>query len=158
MIKRKIDPKYLRMILSPETPNKNLDALDFALSLKKFAEGLMRGTLEVEVIGNASGEVPLKMTVVSYLIRLLCEAADTEPARCTVTLADTLEVKTEYPAIDDIERTAYLIDVAKLAGFKVTRKDDTLFFKVAISTSAIMKIYAVSSDEIMYWLVKTSQM
>ena len=158
MIKRKINKENLRRILASDVKNKELDALDLALTLKNFADGLMREALEVEIIGNANGHVNVKLPVLSYLVRLLCEAAHDTPAQCTVTLADSLEIKTLYPDISNTVHTAYLIEVAKLAGFKVTREDDILYFTTDIVRSYVMKIYAVSSDEIMDWLVKVSQM
>ena len=51
--------------------------------------------------------------------------------------------------------TAYLISVAKLTGFKVRREGDVLIFTADTHISPIMKLYASSYDEVMYWLVTT---
>ena len=153
MIKRKLNREQLRRILAPDVENERLDALEFAGTLRKFADGYLRGVMTVDVIGTANGYVNIKLPVLSYLIRLIAEVVDDEPAHCTVRLSDRVEIETHYPKIADDSMTAYLIDVAKLTGFKVKRASDILYFSTDIITSPLMKIYATSQEKIMEYLV-----
>lgn len=158
MIKRKINAEYLKKILASDVRKTNLDTLDLTEAMKRFATEYLSGIMSLEIVGYANGYVTLNMQVFSYLVRLLCEDAEDEPVRCTVSLTDKMTIETTYPGIKNHELTAYLIRVAKLVGFSVERVGDILFFSIDIIPSTVMKIYATSTDEIMDWLVTTHKM
>lgn len=159
MKKRKINPAYLRTITSHDVQDSAIDALDFALSIKEFAEEYLRGIVTVEIHGAPKGKVTLKLPVVSYLIRLFCEnAKDDEMVEVTVSLDDELTMEVRFESIDKSEDAAHLISVAKLAGFKVKREDNTFFFTAEVKISRIMHIYAASSTEFKDMLITTHKM
>ena len=158
MRKRKINPEYLRRITSSEIRDEKLDALVLANALREFSSNYLAGILTVSINGQANGFVNLKMPVVSYVIRLLCEEAVDEMVECTVNLGEKLVIETTYPAISNHELTANVVKIARFAGFKVDREGDILIFSANIETTAVLHIYAVSSDEILHWLVTTYNM
>lgn len=158
MRKRKINPEYLRRITASDVNDERMDAYALASTLKGFSNEYLAGLLTVQVTGEAMGYVNLKLPVVSYLVRLLCEEAEDEPVECTVTLGEKLVIRSTYPMIHNHELTAQVVGIARYAGFKVERDGDILIFSTPIHTSAIMQIYAISSDTFMQWLVTTYNM
>ena len=158
MQKRKINKEYLHTILSSNVKDSKLDVITFADTLKRFADEYLKGLINLRISGYSGGYTELKIPVVSYFIRLLCEEADDEPVECEILLGDNLTIKTTYPKIRDHEKTAFLIRVAKFAGFNVDRDVDLLIFTSDIRITSVMQIYAISSDELMYWLVTTHKM
>lgn len=158
MRKRKINPEYLRRITASDVKDDRMDAYALASTLKGFSSEYLAGLLTVEVSGEAMGYVNLKLPVVSYLVRLLCEEAEDEPVECKVTLGEKLVISSTYPMIHNHELTAQVVNIARYAGFKVERDGDILIFSTPIHISAIMQIYAVSSDIFMQWLVTTYNM
>ncbi len=159
MRKRKINPEYLRRITGMDVRNSDIDAEGLAITLREFANGYLGGLISLSVEGRATGTVSLNLPVLSYFVRLLCEDAEDEPVECSVTLGDDIIIKVpNYPMITSIYSTAHLLDVAKLVGFKVQRVGNTLIFKAAVRTSTVMKVYANTMDELMYWLITTYNM
>ena len=158
MKKRRINKEYLRRITSRDIKNSNLTAIELANTVQSFAHGYLTGMMKVDITGTSLGEVALNMPVFSYLIRLICEEATDEPATCSIALSDKLVMRVGYPAIDDDEMTAYLVQVARLVGFKVDREGDTLIFSTDIRITSIMHVYATSSDELMDLLITTYNM
>ena len=155
MKKKSVPREYLLVIASHDVKDTSIYAYDMIESLKSFTREYLGGVMELEVSGYSLGFVRLKVPVFSYFIRLICEPAEETPAKMSVTISDQLTMRVEYPAIRDNEMTAYLISVAKLTGFKVRREGDVLIFTADTHISPIMKLYASSYDEVMYWLVTT---
>ena len=159
MIKRKINPEYLRRITASNVNDDKIYAQDFQDTVSRFAKEYLAGVMTLKISGSSNGTVKLKLPVVSYLVRLLCEEAEDEPVKCEITLeTDKLTLRTTYPAIWDNKKTAYLISIGKLAGFDVKRDSDILFFSTSITVSSIVQIYALSRDEFMDALVTTYNM
>ena len=158
MKKRKINKEYLHSITSIDIRKSTVDAGELISTLERFAHGYLSGLMQVEVTGTARGEVTLHTPAFSYLIRLICEEATDEPATCAVTLSDKLVMHIGYPAIQNDELTAYLVQVARLVGFKVEREGDVLIFSTDIRITSIMHVYATSSDELMDLLIRTYNM
>lgn len=159
MIKRKINPEYLRRILSGDIRSTRLYTDELAKALERFADGYLKGVMNLTVHGDPGrGYVNLNMSAFSYLIRLLCEDAEDEPTDCTVNVGDKLTIITTHPAIKDHAKTAHLISVAKLVGFKVSRIGEVLTFTAPITPSFITKVYAMRFDDIYDMLVLTYKM
>ena len=146
MKKRKINPEYLRNITSSDVKNEAIDALDFALSIKRFAEEYLDGIVTVNVEGQSEGTLSLKLPVVSYLVRLMSEGTDDGTLMVKISLGEKIILNATFDPMPSTNDTVHIISVAKLAGFDVTRDGDTLFFSADIKASHIMKIYAISSN------------
>ena len=159
MKKRKINPSYLRAITSHEVKDETIDTLDFTLSIKEFAEDYLRGIMTVKIEGEPKGKVALKLPVVSYLIRLLCEnVEDDEMLEINISIGDTLVMQADYETLGSTEDVVHLVKVAKYAGFEVERSKNTFKFIGKIKLSPIMQIYAVSSSYFKDMLVTTYNM
>ena len=159
MRKRKINPQHLKRIVAQDINDETIAALDFAISLKKFADEYLKGILELDVIGTSSGTVNLKLPVASYLVRLLCECGDRdELIKASLELSDELTLLVNYSFSCPTDDVAHIVQVARLAGFRVERDGSTLIFKAPIKAEAIMRIYAVSSSEFHDMLVYAYKM
>ena len=104
MQKRKINKEYLHTILSSNVKDSKLDVITFADTLKRFADEYLKGLINLRISGYSGGYTELKIPVVSYFIRLLCEEAEDEPVECEILLRDNLTIKTTYPKIRDHEK------------------------------------------------------
>lgn len=147
MKKRKINPEYLRHITSSDVKNEAIDALDFALSIKRFAEEYLDGIVTVNVEGQSEGTLSLKLPVVSYLVRLMSEGTDDGTLMVKISLGEKIILNATFDPMPSTNDTVHIISVAKLAGFDVTRDGDTLLFSADIKAIHIMKIYAISSND-----------
>ena len=147
MKKRKINPEYLRHITSSDVKNEAIDALDFALSIKRFAEEYLDGIVTVNVEGQSEGTLSLKLPVASYLVRLMSEGTDDGTLMVKISLGEKIILNATFDPMPSTNDTVHIISVAKLAGFDVTRDGDTLLFSADIKASHIMKIYAISSSD-----------
>jgi hypothetical protein len=145
--KRKINPEYLRHITASDVKNEAIDALDFALSIKQFAEEYLDGIVSVFVEGQSEGTLSLKLPVVSYLVRLMSEGTDDGTVTVRISLGEKIVLNAAFDPMPDTNDTVHIINVAKLAGFDVTREGDTLSFSADVKASHILKIYAVSSSD-----------
>ena len=159
MRKRKINPQYLKSILSQDVTDEEISATDFSRSLKKFADEYLNGIMEFTTEGSSTGSVSLKLPVASYLIRLLCECGDSdEIIRATLSIADEVQLKVDYENHCPTDDVAYLIKVAKLAGFNVERNGNSLLFKAEVKVSSIFHVYAISYEDFYHLLVLTHKM
>ena len=159
MRKRKINPQYLRSITAKDVNDEEISVLDFAKSLKRFADEYLGGIMELDVVGSSVGTVSLKLPVVSYLVRLLCECGDSdEVIRATLTISDDITLKVDYEGPCPTDDVALIVKVARLAGFLVGRSGNTLTFKAKISSSSIMHVYAISQEDFYSVLVLTHKM
>ena len=57
MRKRKINPQYLRRITSQDVKDESIDTLEFADSLKRFADEYLGGIMSISIEGVARGSV-----------------------------------------------------------------------------------------------------
>lgn len=158
MQKRKINTEYLRHITATYITDTRLDALDFALSIKSFAEEYLEGIMTVRIIGKAHGYLKLRFPVVSYLIRLLSECCDSGTVDLSISLSDALLIESALDSSPTIEDASHIVKVARLAGFKVDRCENTFLFRAPIEFTEILRIYATSSDEFREMLVTTYKM
>lgn len=158
MQKRKINPEYLRHITASDVKNEAIDALDFALSIKRFAEEYLEGIVTVSVTGQSEGTLSLKLPVVSYLVRLMSEGTDDGTVTVDISLGEKIRLDAEFDPMPSVDDTVHIISVAKLAGFDVARDGDTLLFSADVKSSHVMKIYAVSSEDFADLLVLTYKM
>ena len=159
MRKRKINETYLRQILAPDVRDEMIDASVFSATLGEFVGEYLCGIATLETSGDANGKVRLKLPVVSYLIRLLAEGIDEgETISFSITIDENLTLMASYPRLPCVDDTALIVKVARLAGFDVKRKGESLYFTAKMQTSAIMHVYASSSEEFMYYLVTTRKM
>lgn len=159
MRKRKINPQYLRRITSQYVKDESIDTLEFADSLKRFADEYLGGIMSIGIDGVARGSVSLKLPVASYLIRLLCECGDSDEfIEARISLKDELTLSVSYKNQCPPEDVAEIVKVARLAGFEVKRDGNSLFFSADISITSIMQIYAVSAEEFFEMLVITHKM
>ena len=159
MRKRKINPQYLRRITSQDVKDESIDTLEFADSLKRFADEYLAGIMSISIDGVARGSVTLKLPVASYLIRLLCECGDSDEfIEARISLGDELTLSVSYKNPCPSEDVAQIVKVAKLAGFEVKRYGNLLFFSADVSITSIMQIYAVSAEEFFEMLVITHKM
>lgn len=159
MKKRQIDKGYLRELLTSEATEGMISASVFVGTVKRFAEEYLGGA--VLVTGNelTGGMVSLRLPAVTYLIRLFCEyAKEDEVINIDFTLCDKLIMKVSFKDLDESEPVSELIKVGRLACFDVSRDDSSLIFESEIFDNAPMKIYAISSDELMSMLILTYKM
>lgn len=157
MIKRKINPDYLRQITSSEIRDEMIDSLAFARSLKSFIDEYLCGIASARIEGESIGMLSLKLPVVSYLVRLLSEVTD-DTVEITITLSSPFKLSAGFKSLCDVEKVAHIVSVARLCGFDVEREENTLVFSAKLRTTATMKIYATSSDEFRDMLVTTYKM
>ena len=159
MRKRKINPQYLRQITSQQISETRIDALDFADSIKRFSEEYLAGIMQAYISGISRGYVKLNLPVASYLIRLLCEAAtEDEVVALEIRLDEELTMTARYVKLAPAQEIAELIKVARLAGFEVSRFENSLTFKAQVYITSIMQIYATSGEEFLKMLVLTYDM
>lgn len=159
MRKRKINPQYLRHITAQDVKNEEIAAIDFANSIKSFTDEYLGGIMELGVDGYSTGTVNLNLPVSSYLIRLICECGDfDEVVVARLLLDDDLTLTVRYERVPPTEDVAHIVRVAKLAGFTVSRSENTLIFKAKIKITSIMQIYATSSEEFREILIRTYKM
>ena len=159
MRKRKINPQYLRHITSQDVKDEAIDAIDLADSIKRFADDYLCGIMTLSVSGVSRGHVNLKLPVVTYLIRLLCECGDSdEMIEADITLGDDFTLSVSYVSKCPADDVAHIVKVARLAGFTVSRVDNTLIFKSDVKASSIMQIYATSNEDFYNLLVTTNKM
>ena len=159
MRKRKINPQYLRHITAQDVKNEEIAAIDFANSIKSFTDEYLGGIMELGVDGYSTGTVNLNLPVSSYLIRLICECGDfDEVIVARLSLDDDLTLTVNYERVPPTEDVAHIVRVAKLAGFTVSRRENTLIFKAKIKITSIMQIYATSSEEFREILIRTYKM
>ena len=159
MRKRKIDPTYLRQILSPNIKDDRVDALVFATTLKEFIDGQLSGIATASISGAVNGNVSLKLPVVSYLARLLAEGTDEDGTlEFAISLDEKMVIEARFTKLPDVDEAAHIVKVAMLAGFDVRREAESLYFTVGIQASSIIQIYATSSEEFMHHLIITFRM
>ena len=159
MRKRKINQEYLRRITSTDIKNERMDALDFALSIKEFADEYLGGLVTVEISGDRPGSVNLNLPAVSYLIRLITMITDDdEVINLKLTLTEGLTLEAQFHELTDIPGVAHIVDVGRLAGFSVDRAGSTLYFTAKIQSSHIMQIYAISNENFKKLLLETHNM
>ena len=158
MKKRKINPEYLRNITSGETKNEAIDSLDFALSVKRFADEYLEGILSVSIAGQSEGTLSLKLPVVPYLIRLMSESSDDGRVTVNILLGEMVTMHAQFDPMPSINDTVHMINVARLAGFEIIRDGNTLSFSAEAKSSHILKIYAVSSNDFADLLALTYKM
>lgn len=159
MRKRKINPQYLRHITSQDVKDEKIDSLDFALSIKRFADDYLRGIMQVVISGTPRGTVSIKLPVASYLIRLLAECADNDDlVELDITLGDKLTIRADYNSACKSEDVATVVKVAKLAGFEVARDGNSLFFSAKAVTSSVLQVYANSGEDFLNLLITTHKM
>jgi hypothetical protein len=157
--KRKINPQYLRSITAQSVEDEKISVLEFSRSLKRFADDYLGGIMELDVSGTSVGTVCLKLPVVSYLVRLLCECGDNDEfIRASLVIADDVTLRIDYESSPPIDDAVLIIRVAKLAGFRVERYGNTLIFKADISMTSIMHVYAVTVEDFYSTLVLTHKM
>ena len=158
MQRKAIDPIYLRSIISPNVKDCKIGALEFANTLKRFIDQNLSGAMTVTVLGHSDECVNLKLSVVTYMIRLFCEmAGENEVIELYISLGDKLTMSLSFKSLDDHESVSHLIKTARLAGFDVLRDGGTLIFEASVS-KATLQVYAASSDEFMDMLVLTHKM
>ena len=159
MRKRKINQESLRRITSTDIKNERMDALDFALSIKEFADEYLGGLVTVEISGDRPGSVNLNLPAVSYLIRLITMITDDdEVINLKLTLTEGLTLEAQFHELTDIPGVAHIVDVGRLAGFSVDRDGSTLYFTAKIQSSHIMQIYAISNENFKKLLLETHNM
>ena len=159
MRKRKINPQYLRHITSQEIKDEAIDANDFAYSLDRFAREYLNGLVDFSIIGTSMGFVNLKLPVTSYLIRLIaeCESGD-EVINLDISLSDAFTMTATYKSPCMTEDVAHIVNIARLAGFEVSRDGNSLIFKACILTTSILQVYATSVEDFYSMLVTTFKM
>ena len=159
MRKRKINPQFLKRITAQDVKDEEIAVVDFAKSLKDFADEFLGGIIELEVEGFSAGSVSLKLPIASYLIRLICECGDSDDLiKARITISDELALKVEYKTTPPTEDVAHIVKVARLAGFTPKRSESTLVFTADIKLSSIMQIYATSADDFRDMLIITHKM
>lgn len=158
MRKRRINPDYLVRITGMDVKNEPIDSLDLALSIKRFANEYLAGIVNVSIEGKSEGKVGLKLSVVSYLIRLISMSTEDGTVDLTVSLGENLKIDARFDYMPSVDDTVDIINAAKLSGFEVSREDNTLSFTAKVIGSRIMQVYAASSDEFYDLLVLTYKM
>ena len=158
MKKRKINPEYLRHITSSDVKNEAIDSLDFAISLRRFATDHLDGLVSVSITGQNEGALSLKLPVVSYLIRLIAECPPEGTVDINIALGEKIRLDVRFDCMPGLDDTVHIINVAKLAGFEVSRDTDTLTFTAEAKISHVLKVYATSGSDFMDLLVLTYKM
>ena len=157
--KRKINPQYLRSITARDVEDSPIDALDFAISIKEFADEYLRGLMSARIEGTSRGDVHLKLPVVTYLIRILCEiAAENTMVDVRISMGERLILRADYEKLGDVEDVAYMVRVARLAGFEVTRDKNSFAFAADIKITSVMHVYATSMLDFKNMLITTYKM
>lgn len=158
MKKRKINPEYLRHITSSDVKNEAIDSLDFAISIGRFAADHLKGLVNVSITGQSEGALSLKLPVVSYLIRLIAECPPEGTVDIDITLGEKVKLDARFDYMPDLDDTVHIINVAKLAGFEVSRDGDFLTFTTESKISHVLNVYAVSGDDFADLLASTYKM
>ena len=143
----KLSKEHLRKIFSRNSQATRLGALSISAAIKIFSDEYLRGIMNVHIKGGSTGEINLKPTVLAYLLRLLCQTVTDRAIECTLSIDDDFTIFTTYPGINDLDSTAYVVKVARLAGFSVDRDGDILIFKTKIRPQVILPIFATTDDD-----------
>lgn len=134
-------------------------AIEFIKTLESFAKDSLSGILEVNADGYSHGNVHLKLPVVSYLMRLLYDAAeDDEIVVLNVHLGEKLVIESSFNDLSDHEHTALIVKIASYAGFDVSRNKNTLIFTAEILHAGALPIYAMHCDEFTNMLKEAFEM
>lgn len=159
MRKRKINQQYLRHITSQQTNESEIDSFEFADSIRSFAEEYLYGIMTVSISGASMGYTKLNLPVASYLVRLLGELGEDDEEICLeISLSDELMMRASYRRLAPTEDVAYIIKVARLAGFEVSREGESLTFKSEVNITQVLRIYATSGEDFREMLVVTHNM
>lgn len=148
-MKEPLNKERLRRILSGKVCPTKLGAMLVTTTVKMFSDDYLRGVMKVDVIGESAGEVNLKLPVLCYLLRLLCEVAENDPIECKMIIKNDLIIRTTYPKIHDDDMASHVINIARLAGFSVKRDGDILVLKTKIRPRIVLPIFASRFDEFM---------
>lgn len=149
----------MRHITSQDITDETIDALELAESIKRFANEYLSGIISLDVNGESRGSVNLKLPVTTYLIRLICECGDNdEMIDSSISLGENFTLTVKYSSHCPSDDVAYIVKIAKLAGFRVDRDGNTFLFTSKIKVSPIMQIYATSSEDFYNMLVTTYNM
>ena len=156
MRRRKINNRYLSESIPSEASGNPMDAVDFATALKRFADEYLRGAMEVDVVGKGSGYTSVSLNHTAYLFRLMLENTEqNEVLNVKAELSESMSLFVTFRTPPSDEALAGIINTAKIAGFTVSSDNNELIFSAAIDSAAIIKIYALSKDEISDCLLKT---
>lgn len=149
MRRRKISGKYLSVSAPPSYESSSVAVHDFATAIKNFADEYLRGAATVDIIGESSGFAKVSVGSTAYLLRTLLEyAEEDETLVIKISLTGEMTISVSPRSLPDDEIVARIIAIANAAGFSVARDCYTLLFSAAIDGAEIVKIYALSKDDI----------
>ena len=143
---RKISGRYLsERVPNLEPERKHIDANDFALGIEKFANDYLRGAMEVEICGKADGVANVSEAYTAYLVRsFLAYASIDEMLNLKITLGENLTISVSFRTLPNAEKLAQMTEIARMAGYRVSRDGSTLTFTAEIYSSKALQIYAIS--------------
>lgn len=156
MRRRKINNRYLSEGIPHEVSENTIDADDFATALKAFADEYLRGAMEVDIVGKGSGYTSVSLNHTAYLFKLMLEnAEENEVLNVKADLSESMSLFVTFRVLPSVEALAKIINAAKIAGFTANRDNNQLIFSAAIDDGVLIKIYALSKDEIKNYLFET---
>lgn len=123
----------------------DMDARDFALKLQEYSGEFLRGAVEIEITGNDNGKINVCTAYAAYALRgLISVAREDELLKVNINLDEFFTMSVTFMESPESEPLVKTYELAKMAGFKVRRTENTVFFYMPIKISAVFSLYAVS--------------
>lgn len=146
---RKISGRYLsERVPNLEAERRNIDASGFAVAIERFINDYLRGAAEVEVCGSADGTINVSEAYTAYLLRsLILYSEPDEMLYLKIELGERITLKASFATLPAKQSLAHTVEIAKAAGYKVSRDNSTLFFTAEICSDKALQIYAISIDD-----------
>ena len=131
------------------TDKENVLADEFASALRRLADDYLQGSVELDIKGTSRGIVTISVSTAAELIRLMLEGiAPDDVLQINIELASELKIELAPRSLPKAEILAKIITLAKSAGFTVSRTKTTVTLTSDIAQTQLLKIYAISQDDI----------
>ena len=148
MKRRKINNRYLSERVPQTVENTSIKADDFAKSIADFSNLYLKDALEVEIHGESTGTVKASTSLTAYIIRMMLEiVSEDDYLHLRIDLGDEFTMSVEFETLPKLDDLARLVNTCRMAGFHATRDDKAFSFSLKISSTNILKIYAIDAEE-----------
>ena len=144
MRRRKIDSRRISSRRPTVSIKESTSAVNFADSVKKFADEYLRGALEVERVGTSSAIINLSLRDAAYMLRLMVEYGGEESVlKTTVTIKENFVIDTEFPSgLPSIEELTLIAKAARSAGFFFEIRGNRVIVRAPLSMGSVSTVYA----------------
>ena len=149
MRKRRLNSTFLSQG-APSTDNgARITASNFVRAFSSFASEYLKGICELEVIGKSDGYVDASPIIVSYAIKLmLAEVEGDGITRIVMSISDTLDINVTFERAPSAKTLSDIISRCTSYGFNVNRSEMGLAINLPITSSDVLKIYAMSESDL----------